>query len=86
MHREYHKWWSPRLGRDMEMSILGHGGVAALVFPTSCGRFYEFEDRAMVAAVADKIGAGQLQLFCVDSVDGPVPSNKDTVSRDDRPV
>lgn len=69
MKREWHKWWSPRLGRDMEMLIFGHGGLPAVVFPTSQGRFYEFEDRGMVGAVADKIEAGRLQLFCVDSVD-----------------
>ena len=53
----------------MEMLVFGHAGMPVLVFPTSGGRFYEFEDRGMVAALADKISAGHLQLFCVDSVD-----------------
>jgi esterase/lipase superfamily enzyme len=53
----------------MEMLVYGHAGLAAIVFPTSCGRFYEFEDRGMVDAVRGKIEHGQLQLFCVDSVD-----------------
>jgi len=69
MNREYHRWHSPRLGRDMELLVFGHAGLPALVFPTSCGRFFEFEDRHMVAAVADKIERGDLQLFCVDSLD-----------------
>jgi len=69
MDREYHRWHSPRLGRDMELLVFGHAGLPCLVFPTSCGRFFEFEDRHMVAAVADKIERGDLQLFCVDSVD-----------------
>ena len=69
MNREYHKWYSDRLGREMELLVFGHAGLPVLVFPTSGGRFYEFEDRGMVAAVAGKIDAGQLQLFCVDSVD-----------------
>jgi esterase/lipase superfamily enzyme len=69
MKREYHKWFSPTLGRDMEMLTYGHDGVPAVVFPTSQGRFFEFEERGMVAAVADKIEGGRLQLFCVDSVD-----------------
>jgi esterase/lipase superfamily enzyme len=69
MKREYHKWWSPALGRDMEMLVFGHDGLPVVVFPTSQGRFYEFEDRGMVGAVADKISGGRLQLFCVDSVD-----------------
>lgn len=73
MQREYHKWFSPELGRDMEMLVYtsegGGSGVPAIVFPTSQARFFEFEDRGMVTAVADKIDRGQLQLFCVDSVD-----------------
>jgi len=69
MKREYQKWFSPALGREMELLVFGHAGNPALVFPTSCGRFFEFEDRGMVAAVAEKIEHGHLQLFCVDSVD-----------------
>ncbi len=69
MNREYHKWYSPRLGRDMELLVHGHAGVPVLVFPTSGGRFYEFEDRHMVSTLTGKIDNGEIQLFCVDSVD-----------------
>jgi esterase/lipase superfamily enzyme len=69
VNREYHKIDSDRLGRTMEMLVFGHAGLPALVFPTSAGRFYEFEDNGMVAALAAKIEQGRLQLFCVDSVD-----------------
>lgn len=69
MNREYHKWRSPRLGRDMELLIFGHAGQPVLVFPTSMGRFFEFEDRSMVGALGDRIEAGRLQLYCLDSVD-----------------
>jgi len=69
MRRDYHKWYSHDLGRDMEMLVFGHHGLPAIVFPTSQGRFFEFEDRGMVGAVADEIEAGRLQLFCVDSAD-----------------
>jgi esterase/lipase superfamily enzyme len=69
MNREYHKWSSTRLGREMELLVFGHAGLPVLVFPTSGGRFYEFEDRGMIAALSGKIEAGQLQAFCVDSVD-----------------
>ena len=53
----------------MELLAFGHAGLPAIVFPTSGGRFYEFEDRGMVASIAEKIDAGRLQLLCVDSVD-----------------
>ena len=69
MKREWHKWFSPRLGRDMELLVFGHAGLPTIVFPTSCGRYYEFEDRGMVQAVAGQIERGEVQLICVDSVD-----------------
>ncbi len=69
MKREYHKWFSPALGREMEMLVFGHDGLPVIVFPTSRGRFFEFEDRGMVNMVWDKLEHGRLQLYCVDSVD-----------------
>jgi len=69
MNREYHKWWSPRLGRDMELLVFGHSGLPVLVFPSSQGRFYEFEDRGLVGAVGYKLDGGEIQLYCLDSVD-----------------
>jgi esterase/lipase superfamily enzyme len=69
MKREYHRWYSNELGRDMELLVFGHAGLPAVVFPTSQGRFYEFEDRGMVGALWEKLEGGRLQLFCVDSVD-----------------
>jgi len=70
LHREYHRWYSPSLGRDMELLVFGHTGLPVLVFPTSMGRFYDWEDRGMVGALAGTIAAGNISLYCVDSVDG----------------
>jgi esterase/lipase superfamily enzyme len=53
----------------MELLVFGHAGARVLVFPTSMGRFYEWEDRGMVGAVGDALRNGWLQLYCVDSVD-----------------
>jgi esterase/lipase superfamily enzyme len=53
----------------MELLIFGHGGARLLVFPTSKGRFYEWEDRGMMNTLGDHIGNGWLQVYCVDSVD-----------------
>ncbi len=69
MNREYHCWYSNRLGRDMELLIFGHAGAKVLVFPTRDGRFYEYENLGLVQALAHKIYAGHLQLYCVDSID-----------------
>lgn len=69
MNREYHKWWSHRLNRDMELLVFGHAGAKVLVFPTRGGRFYEYERMGMTEALRHKIEAGHIQLFCVDSID-----------------
>jgi esterase/lipase superfamily enzyme len=53
----------------MELLVFGHAGARVLVFPTSLGKFYEWEDRGMIAALGDQIENGWLQLYCVDSVD-----------------
>ena len=70
MERVYRKWWSPVLGRDMEILVFGTHGTPVLVFPTSMGRFYQWEDFGLVGHMAPRIDAGWLQLWCVDSVDG----------------
>lgn len=69
MNREYHCWHSPRLAKDMELLVFGHGGAKVLAFPTRDGRFYEYENLGIVHALADKIDAGHLQLYCLDSID-----------------
>jgi esterase/lipase superfamily enzyme len=53
----------------MEHLVFGHAGAPVLVFPTSKGRFYQWEDFAMIEALRQPLEAGFLQLFCVDSVD-----------------
>jgi esterase/lipase superfamily enzyme len=53
----------------MELLVFGHGGRPMIVFPTSMGAFFDYEDRGMVGAIADKLDAGAVQLFCVSTVD-----------------
>lgn len=69
MHRSYHRWDSPSLGRPMELLVFGHAGAPVIVFPTSQGRYFEYEDRGMVAALSHHLEQGWIQLICVDSVD-----------------
>ena len=69
MNREYHKSWSHHLQRNMELLVFGQSGAKVLVFPTRCGRFYEYEKMGIIDAIRDKIEAGFLQLYCVDSID-----------------
>lgn len=69
MQRDYIKEFSPNLGRDMELLHFGHSGRTLLVFPTSQGRFYQWEDFGLVGALSDHIESGAVQLVCLDSVD-----------------
>jgi esterase/lipase superfamily enzyme len=76
MRRDYHNWYSNRLGRNMELLAYGHTGLPVLVFPTSRGKFFEYENNGMIHALASKIEAGHIQVFCVDSVDAESWYNK----------
>lgn len=69
MQRLYRRIQSPILGREMETVILGHQGAPVLVFPTSKGRPWQWEDFGMVDAVRDYLENGWVQFFCLDSVD-----------------
>lgn len=70
MNREYHRWYSPVLNRDMELLVYGHAGARVIIFPTSRGRFYEWEDHGMIAGcLREPLERGWLQAFCVDAID-----------------
>src|SRR4051812_21146637 len=70
MKRDYRKWWSPALEREMELLVFGERGTPVIVFPTSMGRFYQWEDFGMIEHMRTRIDEGWLQLWCVDSIDG----------------
>ncbi len=69
MNREYKNAYSHELHRDVELLVFGHAGSPLLVFPTSMGRFFEYEDRGVIGVLSPKIERGELQVFCPDSVD-----------------
>ncbi len=80
--REHHRWFSPSLQRDMELLVFGHGGARALVFPTSQGRFFDWEDRGMIGAMGEHLEKGWVQMICVDSVDAESWYNKGIAAAD----
>ncbi len=69
LQREYQKWYSPHLQRDMELLVFGHAGKPVLFFPTRTARFYDYEDWKVIDALAPKIIRGELQIICLDSAD-----------------
>ncbi len=68
MRRDYHRWYSSRMHRDMELIVFGHAGAKVLMFPTRDGRFWEYERLGVVASLADKVEAGHLQLYCIEGL------------------
>jgi len=68
MNREYLRWYSPRLHRDMELLVFGHSGAKVLMFPTRDGRFFEYEQLGIVESLAEKVRVGQLQLYCIEGL------------------
>jgi esterase/lipase superfamily enzyme len=69
MHREHMRWYCHTLGREMDLLIFGHAGARMVAFPSSMGRFFEWEDQGMIGALAHHLEQGWLQLYCIDSVD-----------------
>jgi len=70
MHIEEHSWHSSNLGKPMGLKVYGHWGMPFLVFPSSRGRYFDYEGMGMIEAVSGFINNGTVKLFCVDSVDG----------------
>lgn len=70
MRVSYHSEYSRHLSRPMEYKVYGHGGRPVVVFPTSNGRFYQYEDSGMIAELQGFINAGKVQIWTVDGIDG----------------
>lgn len=70
MITEYHHHFSHHLQRTMEFKRYGNSGKVVVVFPSSEGRFYEYEDFGMIASLRALIDAGTIQVCCIDSIDG----------------
>ena len=60
----------------MELLVFGRGGMPVIVFPTSMGRFFDYENRNMIGVIGDRYEHCRLQAFCVDSVDAESWYNK----------
>jgi len=56
--------------------VFGHAGRAILFFPTRMARFYDYENWGIVGSLFEKLEHGELQLFCVDSIDAESFYNK----------
>lgn len=69
LKEEYARWFSPNLGKDIEMLVFGHSGVPVIAFPTSMGRYYQNKDFGLIDAVGQFVDAGAIKIYCPDSID-----------------
>jgi esterase/lipase superfamily enzyme len=69
MRIEYHEFYSSSLGRTMSFKSYGHAGKPIIVFPSSGGSFYEYEDFGMIEACSSLIEEGVVRFYTPDSVD-----------------
>jgi esterase/lipase superfamily enzyme len=68
MRREIHKWWSPRLNKDMETVVYGHFGFSVLLLPTAAADYLEYERFLMLDMLAPQIEAGRFKVFSINSI------------------
>lgn len=68
MNREIHKWWSPRLNKDMEIAVYGHWGFPLLMFPTAGADYLEYERFYMIDCIKEYIEAGKVKVFSINSI------------------
>jgi esterase/lipase superfamily enzyme len=70
MRREVHSWYSPHLGKEMELAEYGHWGFALLLFPTAAADHLESEQVHLIDAIKPFIDNGKLKAFAVNSIAG----------------
>lgn len=69
MQTYYTKWYSPSIGREMEIKVYGHAGRPVLFIPCQDGRFFDFESFKMTDVWAPWIESGQCMVFAIDTLD-----------------
>jgi esterase/lipase superfamily enzyme len=69
MKRDYLTQYSQCLQRELHLLVYGTTGLPVLAFPCQDGMCDNWESFQMPETLADYIDGGQIQLFCVDTVD-----------------
>ncbi|UBM59266.1 esterase [Marinilongibacter aquaticus] len=57
------------MNRSVHFAIYGHWGKPLLLFPTSMGRAWQMKDFGLIDTVAERVNAGQLKIYALDSID-----------------
>lgn len=68
MRREFARWYSPRLNKDMDIVVYGHYGIPLLMFPTAGADFLEYERFHMIDVIRPYIDAGRIKAYSINSI------------------
>ena len=68
-HEQYHRWYSHRLSRDIEVLAFGTHGYPVILFPTSLGHYYENKDFKLIDSVSWFLDNGLVKIYCPDGID-----------------
>lgn len=68
MQRILDSWYSPRLGKTMEIVTYGHYGFPLLLFPTAAADYLEYERFYMLDMIKEPIEAGKVKVFSINSI------------------
>jgi len=68
--KESSRWYSHRVGQDVQLVRWGHFGTPVLLFPTAGGDAEEVERFHLVGALWPLVDAGRIKLYSTDSVAG----------------
>lgn len=70
--KEYTRWYSERVEREVGFARWGHYGAPVLLFPTAGGDAEEAERMGLIDALWPLIDAGRIKVYSCDSVNGQV--------------
>lgn len=68
MTRRVFGWYSPELGRQMEVATWGDRGRPVLLFPTAGGDFLECERFNLIKVISPLIEAGRIRVYACGSI------------------
>lgn len=80
MGRISDKWYSHRVGREVQVVRWGEMGVPVVFFPTAAGDAEECERFLLVRALEPLLAEGRIKLYSVDSVPGMVWLKEDNAA------
>ncbi|MEO6939295.1 MAG: alpha/beta hydrolase-fold protein [Candidatus Kapaibacterium sp.] len=82
MDRSIHSWFSPALGKEMEVAVYGHSGPALLMFPSAAADYLEYERFHLIDAVQGVFESGKMMGFSINSINSESWLNNSMAPRD----